>query len=734
MSKSFSNFCLKILEKTNISSNDVSVTPSGKKLIQARLPFKTLASTPKVGIDSLGTAESRKRKLSATEDDARSIKLSKTSGSKENIEKTDEVTVLEMVDLVEDDIVMTNEKLPTIDLTRQSKKSTKGMDVDEKGVQLRRSSRKHDPNVPSKVVIKIQSTKKKKMNQRHGKANAVRKLDENAATVDDDDDVIPIDSEENSLNSVDGKEKEPSDKANSGIIVISVNKVLDSKVDVDKVTESTTSLEANDVPKIETVEPSDIPSDKDENSLTPVIKEHVVPEENTSSELNQSENTVVTMETDVRNASPVEIYSDKLDAVAIDEEGKESSDNKKIEEADVQEENLLSEDDETKASSSEEEVDNKVEAKTDSHLTTPAVVRRTRKLTENSAMTSPKTPVPKISDNKALTPKQLQKKLESEQKRLAKEKAKEDRERKIQEAKEERERKIQEAKEERERKIQEAKEERERKLQEEKEQRQKERDEKERQKKKERDDKEELKRKEREDKEEQRRKEKEEREKKKQAEIDAKNEEKRQKEEEKVAKEEAELKKKRKEAEAFTKFFAKKSNKSAESSDKMDVDEIEVIQNFMPFRVKPDMRLAPIVRRKLSPTRKSKFDDEVLNSIQIHSPTDLYIQSLRNGSHVSEKQGKTWPNEDNNDELMIIGLFFSVIFNLNVSHFQFRVFFSDDLEGGTPIEETSAIQKYRAKFFKFDENRRPPYYGTWQKKSSVITPRRPFVTDQVRFA
>ncbi len=297
-------------------------------------------------------------------------------------------------------------------------------------------------------------------------------------------------------------------------------------------------------------------------------------------------------------------------------------------------------------------------------MSTPSsstVERRTRKSVDNSVTTTPKTPALKTSDKTALTPKQLQKKLELEQKRLAKEKVKEERERKIQEAKEERERKLQEAKEERERKIQEAKEERERKLQEEKELRQKERDEKERQRKKERDDKEEQKRKEREDKEEQKRKEKEEREKKKQAEIDAKNEEKRQKEEEKVAREEAELKKKRKEVEAFTKFFAKKSNKSTES-DKMDVDDVEVQLNFMPFRVKHDMRLAPTVRRQLSPTTKSKFDDQVLNSAHNCPSTDLYIHSLRNGVHVSEKQGKTWRNEETNDDddLMIVGMIFAL--------------------------------------------------------------------------
>lgn len=38
---------------------------------------------------------------------------------------------------------------------------------------------------------------------------------------------------------------------------------------------------------------------------------------------------------------------------------------------------------------------------------------------------------------------------------------------------------------------------------------------------------------------------------------------------------------------------------------------------------------------------------------------------------------------------------------------------------------------YRAKFFKFHENRRPPYYGTWRKKSETVRPRKPFGLDTV---
>lgn len=40
-------------------------------------------------------------------------------------------------------------------------------------------------------------------------------------------------------------------------------------------------------------------------------------------------------------------------------------------------------------------------------------------------------------------------------------------------------------------------------------------------------------------------------------------------------------------------------------------------------------------------------------------------------------------------------------------------------------------QLYRAKFLKFEENRRPPYYGTWRKTSNVIKARKPFSTDKV---
>lgn len=40
-------------------------------------------------------------------------------------------------------------------------------------------------------------------------------------------------------------------------------------------------------------------------------------------------------------------------------------------------------------------------------------------------------------------------------------------------------------------------------------------------------------------------------------------------------------------------------------------------------------------------------------------------------------------------------------------------------------------RKYRWKLLQFDENKRPPYWGTWRKKSLYVKPRRPFACDKV---
>lgn len=49
--------------------------------------------------------------------------------------------------------------------------------------------------------------------------------------------------------------------------------------------------------------------------------------------------------------------------------------------------------------------------------------------------------------------------------------------------------------------------------------------------------------------------------------------------------------------------------------------------------------------------------------------------------------------------------------------------------------ETSFVEEKRLMkvvYLKFNENTRPPYYGTWRKKTKKISGRKPFAQDTVR--
>ena len=65
---------------------------------------------------------------------------------------------------------------------------------------------------------------------------------------------------------------------------------------------------------------------------------------------------------------------------------------------------------------------------------------------------------------------------------------------------------------------------------------------------------------------------------------------------------------------------------------------------------------------------------------------------------------------------------------------------SNDNEYSTDEEEdeneTSFVEEKRQMkvvFLKFNENTRPPYYGTWRKKTKKISGRKPFSQDTVRY-
>ncbi|KAJ8936222.1 hypothetical protein NQ318_009355 [Aromia moschata] len=270
-----------------------------------------------------------------------------------------------------------------------------------------------------------------------------------------------------------------------------------------------------------------------------------------------------------------------------------------------------------------------------------------------------------ITPQKVLSPRQLQKRLDSEKKRKERQLEKEEKERKRVEEKE----RIKQEK---------LKKKKEKEMREE--QKRKEREEKEEQKRKEREEKE-QKKKEKEEKEEQKRKEREQEKLKKQQEIEEKNKEK-QKEEEK----------KQKAAAAFK------------------IKKAETIQPyaFKAFEVKSDMKLPPIRRNPLTEKEKETLKYYFENPDNNAS----YIKDLKEGKPTG-KCFKTWPFEETIDEDIAI--------------------IEDGSNLGETICEDKKNQKLRAKFLKFHENRRPPYFGTWRKKSVLVTPRRPIAEDTNMF-
>ncbi|KAH8292864.1 hypothetical protein KR044_001661 [Drosophila immigrans] len=308
-----------------------------------------------------------------------------------------------------------------------------------------------------------------------------------------------------------------------------------------------------------------------------------------------------------------------------------------------------------------------------------------------------------------------------------------------------------------------AREEKERKLQEERMLKQQEKEEREQQKRAERENKEEQRRKEREDKELAKRQEREEKERKRQAEVDKKDEEKRKRNEAKeeiqrkkdedrrrkeLEKEEAELKKKRAAA-TFSKFFVPKHPRHSTGGDSLE----QLDQNscdsgpsnghaaqtlaFRPFQIKDDMIMAPVVRATIDKETRRQLDrlfhdaneddedDEMdLNGSigRVKRPTrsQLYIGQLSLGKRkplCSKRDGRLQrraKDDEDDDDVQIV----------------------DELaNAGTPIieERPKQLPWVRAKYLHFADNRRPPFYGTWRKRSQQIKARRPLGQDKTYF-
>uniref|UniRef100_A0A2A4K782 Chromatin assembly factor 1 subunit A dimerization domain-containing protein n=1 Tax=Heliothis virescens TaxID=7102 RepID=A0A2A4K782_HELVI len=627
--------------KTSKSPENTEITPSKKKLKQARLPFKLISDvSPKPA-----APQTRKRKLSAP--DTESItKVGKIC--KEN-------------DIIEDPVVIS--------------------DDDSKGAENPK------PDVSMNPFVKLVDTAWKKKLQKSRKKKAGKKKSlktvngsvegesgNDSADKDADSEMMEVDEPSSEVNGCksEGEETEPTKDTEAP----SKEDITETKVPIDD--------EAKGDEAVVVLEDSNNPDDVKQTDDAEQNGSDDDDEENMSQNEDLDCSTVEESANDTSASKSSKSPSKK--AIKGQTTPKRSSARNKAK---------AEQNNNSKASPSSK--------LNDSVCSNPTTPKQTPKTSRSSSVTNSQGDVSinESTPSTNLTPKQVQKKLESAKKREEREKEKQERERKKQQEKEER-AKIRQEKEDQKKKEREEKEEAKRKEKEEKEeQRRKEKEEKERLKefeKKQKEEKEEQKRKEREEKEEQRKKEKE-----------AREEEKRKKQEAlELEKQEQELKKK-KAAEAFVNFFVPKQKSEKEQATDSCISKTSMLSNFM---IKNDMRLAPLVRVDLSEEKK----EDLVSLIQKQTVSEkgLYLKCLKEGTSKPLSSGKTWPLSDKDDDVMIV---------------EDELPMPDDA-GEILTCESVQREKLRPKLLSFHENRRPPYWGTWRKKSASVKPRRPFGQDE----
>ncbi|CAH8633102.1 unnamed protein product [Schistosoma margrebowiei] len=207
-------------------------------------------------------------------------------------------------------------------------------------------------------------------------------------------------------------------------------------------------------------------------------------------------------------------------------------------------------------------------------------------------------------------------------------------------------------------------------------------------------------------------------------------EEKRKKEEEKLQKEqerkrEEELKTQREEKQrAVLLGFLVKSESKKETNTISCTD----CGPFIQFEVRKDMRMAPLHRmsQALLSSKRSNMENlrhAWVNGNEKDTASSLgllkfgranYLHELRTGQILPLSYPSTWPIEP--PEVQYLGdNIYPVINSIALKQHGNRG------SGGTVW--------LRAKLFQFVENYRPAYYGTWRRRSCIVTGRRPFARD-----
>lgn len=181
-------------------------------------------------------------------------------------------------------------------------------------------------------------------------------------------------------------------------------------------------------------------------------------------------------------------------------------------------------------------------------------------------------------------------------------------------------------------------------------------------------------------------------------------------------KEEIEIKKKEKIKAAFVGFFKPKSLNLDISKKDEEIINQELETYFMPFQTKQDMKIAPLCRAYLNSDTKKNVDKYMSHCEQ--NKDLLYLSLLKTKKHKPSKSDATWPiHVENDTDVIIIETGSTNDENVN--------------KVDTTLKNNS--QKCRWKLLQFDENKRPPYWGTWRKKSLYVKPKRPFACDKIMF-
>ncbi|XP_059090236.1 chromatin assembly factor 1 subunit A-B-like [Tigriopus californicus] len=199
--------------------------------------------------------------------------------------------------------------------------------------------------------------------------------------------------------------------------------------------------------------------------------------------------------------------------------------------------------------------------------------------------------------------------------------------------------------------------------------------------------------------------------------------EKQRKEEEKKKHEESEKIRLQKAAQSFSSFFIKKT--SLDSPEEKETPKSVVPEHLNLFRVKKDMRLAPVARKRLDPEAKTNLDQ--LRDRDL-AQCELYLKRLGANDYQIGKSGRTWPlgerkkpgNDDDDVE---------VIDDEDDEDIEDNLLNENDDKSEEDEAAQLAKSKIKAKLLQFDDNLRPAYWGTWSKTSNVVGPRRPFAQD-----